>query len=192
VSHNTSRSKRGRIDSNRRLAELKPLLVPGWQIDPAKLEIIAVPTVLGFCQRGQEMLLRCRRPDCHRRVEIDFREAVQAGKGDWPPSHLIHILRCGHWAGCKLYEVSSTYPNGVPLIGLLAQADVLIAIVCEACAARLLLPPQAVIVRLKQAGRGDGSTGVLEVGKRVRGPCRKCGAGRFMSELVWPKAPGTG
>ncbi len=191
MSHNVSRNKQDEKARSRQMAELKSLLAPGWQIDPGSLQIVAVSTVLGFYQRGQEMLLRCRRPDCHRRVEIDFREAVQAGKGDWPPAHLVHVLRCGHWAGCKLQEVSATYPNGVPLVGLLAKADVLIAIACEACAARLLLPPRVVIARLKQAGRGDGSTGVLELGKRVRGPCRRCSGRRFRSEVVWPKAPGT-
>ena len=192
MSHNVSRGKKDQVEFSRRLAELTPLLVPGWQLDSGRLQIVAVKTVLGFHQRGQQMLLRCRRTDCHRRVEIDFREAVQAGKGDWPPNHLLHVLRCGHWAGCKLQEVSATYPNGVPLVGLITKADVLIAIICESCAARLLLPPCAVIARLKQAKRGDGSTGVLELGKRVRGPCRKCGAGRFRSELVWSKAAGTG
>ena len=192
MSHNVSRNKQVKTVHARQLAELKPLLTPGWQIDPSSLEVVPVATVLGFYQRGQEMLLRCRRLGCHRRVEVDFREAVHAGKGDWPPHHLVHALRCGHWSGCKLHEVSATYPNGVPLIGLVSKAEVLIAIICEACAARLLLPPIAVITRLKQANRGDGSTGVLELGKRVRGPCRKCGARRFRSELVWAKAPGTG
>jgi hypothetical protein len=42
-----------------------------------------------------------------------------------------------------------------------------------------------------QAGRGDGSTGVLEVGKRIRVPCRKCGGRQFEAELIRPKAPGT-
>jgi DNA-directed RNA polymerase subunit RPC12/RpoP len=117
-------------------------------------------------------------------VEVEFKGAVQAGLGDRPLSHLIHCLRCQHWAGCGLEEASAVYPLGVPLVAFLNEEDTLIAIVCEACGARVLLPPRAVIDRLKRAGTGDGSTGVLELGKRVRGPCRQCRATRFRSEII--------
>jgi uncharacterized OB-fold protein len=72
------------------------------------------------------------------------------------------MLRCNHWAGCQFEEANSIYPNGDPLIGFLDEEGVLIAIACANCGANVLLPPRAVIARLKQAGRGDGSTGVLE------------------------------
>ena len=88
-------------------------------------------------------------------------------------------------------EASAIYPNGVPLIGFLDEAGVLIAIACANFGASVLLPPQAMIARLRQAGRGDGSIGVLEVEKRIRGPCRKCGGHQFEAELIRPKAPGT-
>lgn len=192
MSANASRSKRDEMERTARLTDLQPLLVPGWQISPDGLRVVTVATVLGFYQRGQEMLLKCRRRDCHRRVEIDFRAAIQAGRGNQSPRHLIHDLRCGHWDGCSLEEVSAIYPNGVPLVAYLNDKDMLIAIACEQCPARLLLPPRAVIERLKQAGRGDGSTGILELGRRVRGPCRRCGGRKFRSEVVSPKAPGTG
>jgi hypothetical protein len=138
------------------------------------------------------MLLRCRRMDCHRRVEIDFRQAVHSGMGDQSTKHLIQLLRCGHWVGCQLEEVSASYPNGVPLVSYLNHKDVLIAVACEQCAVRILLPPRAIIARLMKAGTGDGSTGALELGGRVRGPCRQCGGRRFRTDVVWPKAPGTG
>ncbi|PWG03490.1 hypothetical protein [Sphingosinicella humi] len=190
MSANLSRSKRDEKRRAARLAELKPFLVPGWQISSDNLRVVAVATVLGFYQRGQEMLLKCGRRDCHRRVEIDFRAAVQAGRGDQPPQHLIQALRCGHWDGCKLEEVSAIYPKGVPLVAYLNDKDVLIAIACEQCPARVLLPPRAIIERLKQARRGDGSTGILELGRRIRGPCRRCGGREFRSEVLPPKAPG--
>ena len=190
MGHNVSRSKQDEIRCSQRVAELKPFLVPGWQVDLSRSEIVDVKTVLGFYQRGQAVLLRCQRPDCRRRVELDLRAAVQAGHGDRTLPHLLHLLRCQHWSGCKLEEVSATYPKGVPLIGYLQHHDVLIAIACTGCEARLLLPPKAVIERLKQAGRGDGSTGVLELGLAVRGPCRKCGRQKFKADVVWPRVPG--
>lgn len=192
MSANISRARQDEMQRAKRLAELKPLLVPGWQINPSDFRVIATMTVLGFHQRGQEMLLKCRRRDCHRRVEIDFRAAIQAGRGGQSPQRLLHELRCGHWDGCKLEEVSATYPNGVPLVAYLNDKDVLIAILCEQCPARLLLPPTAVIERLRQAGRGDGSTGVLELGRKIRGPCRQCGGQKFRSELISAKARGSG
>lgn len=192
MSANISRSRSQEMQREKRLAELKPFLVPGWQINPSSLQIVAVKTVLGFYQRGQEMLLKCRRRDCHRRVEVDFHAAVQAGKGSQSPQHLIHELLCGHWHGCGLEEVSAIYPKGVPLVSYLNDKDVLIAIACEQCPARLLLPPRTVIERLRQAERGDGSTGILELGRRVRGPCRQCGGRKFRSEVISANAPGTG
>jgi DNA-directed RNA polymerase subunit RPC12/RpoP len=85
------------------------------------------------------------------------------------------MLRCHHWNGCRLEEASSTYPKGVPLVAYLQEEDALIAIACNGCGTRLLLPAAEVIRRLKAAGRGDGATGVLELGTAVRGPCRRCG-----------------
>jgi hypothetical protein len=189
MGHNVSRSRQDEIDRTRRLAELKPFLVPGWRIDTGKFQIVEVGTVLGHYQRGQEMLLRCRRPDCRRRVEVDFEAAVHAGLGDRPTAHLLHLLKCQHWCGCQLDEVSAIYPPGVPLVSFLQHRDVLVAIACEGCKTRLLLPPQEVIRRLKLAGRGDGSTGVIELANAVRGPCRKCGRTRFETQVVWGKGP---
>jgi hypothetical protein len=191
VSHNVTRGKQDEIARKRRLAEIEPYLVPGWQIDPSNVQIVPVRTVLGHYERGQQLLLRCKRADCRRRMEVDLLAAIQAGKGHLPPHHLVHMLKCNHWAGCQFEEASAIYPNGVPLIGFLNEEGVLIAIACASCGASVLLQPRAVIARLKQAGRGDGSTGVLEVGKRIRGPCRKCGGRLFEAELIRPKAPGT-
>ena len=171
------------------MAELKPFLTPGWQIDPSSPRIVAVATVLGFYQRGQEMLLKCRRRDCHRRVDIDFRAAIRAGKGDQSPGQLLHQLRCGHWEGCRLEKISAIYSRGVPLVSYLNDPEVLIAIICEQCPARLTLPARAVIERLRQAGRGDGATGILELASRVRGPCRQCGGRSFRSEVITARAP---
>lgn len=189
VSHNVSRGKQGEFERKQRLDELKPFLVPGWTLDLSRLQPIEVRTVLGYYQRGQDMLLRCRRRDCRRRVEVDFRAAVQGGLGDRPASYMLELLKCRHWNGCQLEEASATYPKGIPLVALLGEAEVLIAIACAVCAARALLPPREVIRRLNAAGRGDGSTGILELGQAVRGPCRNCSGRRFAAELVWPKRP---
>jgi hypothetical protein len=190
VGHNTSRTKREEIERQRRADELAQWLVPGWQVDRNRLEIVATETVLGYFQRGQEVLLRCRRTDCRRRVEVDLRSAIEEGHADQPLKHLIEVLRCRHWAGCQLAEVSAIYPEGVPLVAYLAN-DVLIAVTCEHCTTRILLPPRQMIARLTAAGRGDGATGVLKLGSVIRGPCRRCGTSRFRSEVIWPRAIGT-
>jgi hypothetical protein len=96
------------------------------------------------------------------------------------------MLRCHHWSGCRLEETSATYEQGVPLVALLQHEDVLIAIACAACRGRALLPPREVIRRLRAAGRGDAATGVLELGKAVRGPCRRCTGRRFETQVIWP------
>lgn len=98
-------------------------------------------------------------------------------------------MRCGHWLGCGLEEAHSIYPGGVPLVGFLDDRGILVSIVCEHCEAALLLPPFKVIRRLKGSGRGNGNTGVLALGRAIRGPCRKCGADRFKTGPIWPKQP---
>jgi hypothetical protein len=190
VGHNTSKQKRKEIEQNRIVAELSQWLVPGWRVDRNRLQIVTVDTVLGHFQRGQEVLLRCRKRGCFRRVEVDLRSAIEEGHADKSLRDLIAILRCGHWCGCEIEEVHALYPDGVPLVSYLNHPDVLIAVTCEHCGTRLLLPPRQMIARLKKAGRGGGSTGVLKLGTVVRGPCRKCGTSLFRSETVWPKQPG--
>ena len=185
MAHNISQERHEQIERARRVAALKPFLVPGWRIDQVKAEIVPVPTVLGHYQRGQQLLLRCRREGCRRRTEVDLRSAIEEGLGDRPVQHLVDLLRCRHWSGCALEEYSAVYPKGVPLVGYLSHPDVLIAITCEGCGARSLLPPREVILRLKAAGRGDGNTGILALATAVRGPCRKCHRSRFTTQIVW-------
>lgn len=168
---------------------MSPFLVPGWTVGHTGRQLVEVKTVLGFHQRGQGLLLRCSHSDCRRRIDVDIRAAVEAGLGDKPIAFLLEHLRCAHWGGCQLAESSQVYPQGVPLVGFLDQPDVLIAIVCQDCPHRLLLPPRAVILKLKASGRGDGSTGVKQLGDLVRGPCRRCGSRQFRSEVVWPRHP---
>ncbi len=190
MSHNVSRAKQDEIKRERRLAEIQPYVVPGWRIDQSSWEIVEVPTALGHFQRQQEMLLRCQRSDCRRRVEIDFRAAVQAGLGDRPVKHLLERLKCHHWSGCRLEEVSAIYPKGVPLVGYLKHRDVLISIRCTTCQYRLLLPPREVIKRLEAVGCGDGSTGIIELARAIRGPCRKCGTSSFETNVIWSSIKG--
>ncbi len=191
MGYNVSRNRRIEMVRRRRMAELEPYLVPGWQLDPDGLRIVTVDTALSFYQRGQELLLRCQRADCRRRVEVDVKQAMRAGLGDKPTAHLVELLRCRHWAECRLQQVSAIYPHGVPLVAYLDDEDVVIEVKCEKCGYRLLLPPEAMIDRLIKAGRGDGSTGIHSLGKAVRGPCRKCGGRQFKADVIRPKAPGT-
>ena len=189
MGHNISHRKQEEIERSRRVAELTSYLVPGWRIDATHTRIVPVETVLGAHHRGQLVLLRCRRTDCRRRVEIDLRSAVQAGFGDRPIAWLVQSLRCQHWNGCQLEEASCTYPRGVPLVAYLQHDDVLVAITCAHCRTRWLLPPRRIIAGLKAAGRGDGASGILEMGTKIRGPCRRCHRSGFEAEVIWPKRP---
>ena len=192
MGHNVSRTRQAQLRRDSIADELSQWLVPGWQVDRTRLQIVTINTVLGFHQRKQQVLLRCRKRDCHRRVEVDLRSAIEGGHADKSLKELIDILRCGHWAGCELEEVSAIYPEGVPLVAYVDRREVLIAVTCEHCGARVILPPRQMIARLKQAGRGDGSTGILKLGSVVRGPCRKCGTAHFGSGVIEAKAVGTG
>ena len=189
VAHNISRRKREEIERRTRDQELRPYLVPGWTLDPLRGTFTPTKTVLGHFQRRQSVLFRCQRSDCRRRIELDLRSALDAGLGDKSMPDLLEMLRCRHWRGCDLTETSATYCDGVPLIALIGDAGTLIAIVCAKCNDRLLLPARAVIERLKKAGRGDGATGVIALGSKIRGPCRKCGGRSFKSAPIWPQHP---
>jgi hypothetical protein len=81
VGHNTSKQKRREIEQDCIVAEFSQWLVPEWQVDRSRLQIVTIDTVLGHCQRSQEVLLRCRKRDCHRRVEVDLRGEQASGGG---------------------------------------------------------------------------------------------------------------
>jgi hypothetical protein len=191
MGHNLSRESQRRLERQQRAEALAKLLVPGWTLNIEATKFVEVPTLLGSWQRGQRILLRCAKRDCRRRVELDLRAAIDAGLGDRQVADILGVLTCRHWTGCALKFEHATYPKGVPLISTIEHRDVLIAVACDGCAARLLLPPIRVIERLIETGRGNAATGLLELGQKVRGPCRKCGGRRFTSALIWPDARGT-
>lgn len=186
---NLSIESRRRIKRQQRAQELSKLLVPGWALNAEATSFVEIPTLLGCWQRGQSILLRCAKRDCRRRVELDLRAAIDAGLGDRRVADVLTLLTCRHWSGCALKFEHATYPIGVPLISMLEHRDILIAIACNGCTARSLLPPLRVIERLIATGRGTAATGLIELAQKVRGPCRKCGGRRFSTTLVWPNAP---
>lgn len=76
----------------------------------------------------------------------------------------------------------------MPLVGYLCDPGALIALRCEGCGPTLTRGVEETIARLIATRRGNGATGVLELGQRVRGPCRKCQGRRFASAVVWAQA----
>lgn len=191
MGHNTSRTQQEHLRRRSEVQELERWLVPGWAVDQANPRIVAIDTALAYLQRGQQILLRCSRPDCRRRVELDLKGAIEDGRAGHSLKQLIGALRCRHWSGCRLEEVSAIYPDGIPLIAVINEVGSLILVECENCQARILLPPRQMITRLAAAGRGNGATGVHKLGSVVRGPCRRCGRRKFRSDLVRGRAPGT-
>jgi hypothetical protein len=184
MGHNLSRESQHRLERQQRADELSKLLVPGWTLNIEATGFVATPTLLGHWQRRETILLRCSKLDCRRRVELDLSSAIDAGFGDRSIAEAVQMLACRHWQGCALRFEHTSFREGVPLLSTLGDAQLLIAIACDGCAARTLLPPRRVIERLLAVGRGNGSTGIFEVGRKVRGPCRGCGGRRFTSDFV--------
>lgn len=184
MGHHISQERRDAMECAQRVSDFAPYLVLGWRIYHRGYKIESINSVLGSYQRREEVLFRCKRDDCRRRVTPDLRAAIDAGLGDRALLDLVELLRCRHWSGCRLEHMSSTYPKGVPLVAYVNQ-DAVVAIVCKECSVRTLLSPAVVIGRLKAAGRGDGSVGILELGERIRGPCKKCRGRHFETNIVW-------
>lgn len=179
MSANASRQRREEMLRKQRAAELEPFVEPGWRIDTVKGQIVAIDTVLASYQRCQTLLLWCRRADCRRRCEVDLRGAIKAGLGERPLREMIAAFRCQHWEGCAIEENGLAYPGGVPIVHYLNDDDAMIGIECTNCHKRMLLAPVEVIRRLKASKGGDGNTGIVALGKMIRGPCRQCGASDF-------------
>lgn len=185
MGHNISRARQEAQAERQRLARLAQHVVPGWRLELSPERIVPTPDLLGALQRGQKLLYRCERPDCGRRVEPDLDGLVRAGHGHQTPGWLTHLLQCRHPLGCRLKLSAETYPQGVPLVGYLGDPEALIALRCEGCGLTLTRGVEETIARLIATRRGNGATGVLELGQRVRGPCRKCRGRRFASAVVW-------
>jgi len=190
LAHNVSRPRQESLAQDQRLGRLARFVVPGWELAVEPERIIPIKTLLGSYQRGEVLTYRCLRPDCGRRVAPDLEAVVRGGFGHVLKGSLIEALSCRHPLGCRLKLVSETYPRGVPLVAHLGSQGLLVAITCESCKATLSLSVAAMIERLMSTGRGDASTGVRELGGRVRGPCRQCGGRRFNSTVIWPPAVG--
>lgn len=193
MAHNVSRSRQLDRAEDEARAELMRHLVPGWTVTlhpPFRIQAIA--TIMGAHLRGTELLMRCQRSDCGRRVQPELEGLVRGGFGHLSPAELCDHLSCRHPLGCRLTRPIETYPLGVPLVAYVSQPDHLIAVTCQGCRHTVSRTAVDTIARLKAAGRGDGSTGVNDLSGRVRGPCRKCGGQAFSVELVRPCAPGAG
>jgi hypothetical protein len=193
VAANVSRSKQvARIEDKAR-AEAMGWLVPGWTVElTPPFRIREVPTLAGAQLRGQVLLFRCRRSGCGRRVQPDLEELTRGGFGHLSTGELGAQLTCSHPLGCRLSLFSETYPDGVPLIAYVQQPEILIAVRCKGCGHAVTGTAADTITRLRRARRGDGSTGVLALASRVRGPCRKCGERVFEVEVIRPAAYGAG
>lgn len=184
MGHNVSQSKRDSMAQDRRLADLVRHTVPGWHVELGPERLVADPTLLGALQRSQVLVYRCERPDCGRRVQPDLEAIVRGGHGHLKPIELQAALVCGHPLGCGLKLFSETYPQGVPLVAYLRDADAMVAVTCSGCRHMVTRTVSDTIDRLKAARRGDGSTGILELAGRIRGPCRRCRGMSFTTTVV--------
>lgn len=180
---NVSRSKQASLAENRRLGRLASYLVPGWRLELHPERIVPDPTLLGSLQRGQCLTYRCRRRDCGRRVEPDLEALVRTGQGHMSPGDLARLLTCRYPLGCELQLFSETYPASTPLVAHLGDASVLISVRCDGCGVTVTRGVAETIDRLRAARRGGPDTGINQVGRRVRGPCRACKGFRFTSSI---------
>lgn len=187
MGHNISQAKRESMAQDRRVADLVRYAVPGWHVAFAPERLIANPTLLGALQRSQIVVYRCERPDCGRRVQPDLEALVRGGYGHLSPMELRDTLVCRHPLGCGLKLFSETYPQGVPLVAYLRDTDVMVCVTCGRCRHAVSRTVSDTIDRLVAARRGDGSTGILELAGRIRGPCRRCGGMSFTATVVRTK-----
>jgi hypothetical protein len=184
MGHNVSRSKQASTAQDQRIADLARYAVPGWHVELGPERLVADATLLGALQRSQMLVYRCERPDCGRRVQPDLEALVRGGHGHLKAMELRSALGCGHPLGCGLKLFSETYPQGVPLVAYLRDPDAMVSVSCIGCRHAVTRTVPDTIDRLKTARRGDGSTGVLELAGRIRGPCRRCGCRRFTTTVV--------
>lgn len=185
MAHNMSRRRLDEIQRQRTREDLAPYQANGWQLS-ADLSYEEVPTILGAWQRKQTATSHCRSPECSRRCDIDLRAAIDAGLAQERVIELVRHLRCSHWRGCAIKPPQLTYPRGVPLIAYITDRNALVEISCAKCSDRHAMPPRRVIDKLVQTQKGNSATGVNDIGSRIRGPCRKCGARQFTARYVWP------
>lgn len=178
VGHNVSQRKHEDEAARREREHLLRYAAPGWTLDLRGGRLVAEDTLLGMFRRGQTLVLRCRRADCRRRVEVDLGDAVRAGIGHYRPHELIGTLRCHHYRGCELNEAVALYPHGVPLAAYVGQ-DAFVVVRCAKCQAELVMTAEQAIDRLRAAGRGDAATGINALATAIRGPCRRCGGRAF-------------
>lgn len=169
---------------DRRVADLVRHAVPGWQVALGPERLVADATLLGALQRAQILVYRCERPDCGRRVQPDLDGLVRGGHGHLKPIELQRALACSHPLGCGLKLFSETYPQGVPLVAYLRDREAMVSVTCATCRHAVTRTVSETIDRLKAARRGDGSTGILELAGRIRGPCRRCGGMTFTTTVV--------
>lgn len=178
VGHNVSQRKHEDEVERQERARLLRYAAPGWTLDLRAGRLVAEDTLLGMFRRGQTLVLRCRRVDCRRRVEVDLEDAVRAGIGHYRPRELVETLRCHHYRGCEFKEAVALYPQGVPLVAYIGQ-DAFVVVRCAKCRAEVTMTAEQAIDRLRATGRGDAATGINALATVIRGPCRRCGGRAF-------------
>ena len=84
----------------------------------------------------------------------------------------------------------STREPGVPLAHFLDDhPGVDVALSCDGCGAKRVLPMAGVVARLTARGRDPRTVGICEIAELVEQPC-KCGKRAWSTRPQWPPAQG--
>jgi hypothetical protein len=149
-------------------------------------------TVFGFMARGDEVRGNCHHRDCTRRCSIDFTELAAKGFGRVHVEHVKRMLMCNRLDGCSL-AFHDKAGRGLSLRALLGHAHASIRFRCRACKHHHTALPDAVIAKLRAAGREAKSCDTVEgLAAVTKSPCPNCKKVDWQIDVLWPNVNSVG
>ena len=135
-------------------------------------------TPAGILIRGGILKGRCQTAECSRRVTADLEWWVIHGLGeaslhfDVQPAYQCSRIRC------RFSFDPETYPHGLPfLLGLKKGGR--IRITCGHCQRSTEIETTEFVRQIVKAGVGTATSSFVEIGRRLRRPCRGCGYAKW-------------
>ncbi len=154
----------------------------GWTVADGRLQEIT--TIAGYAARRCDVFGRCQRQDCRRSCHFDYERLLKNGMADLDASKVMATLRCSRLDGCSLEFREE--PQRVITLGDLAGRDYVgVEIRCVNCGDKRVTTVEALLYRLKKAGKGDETTSVRNVAGLLRSACGECKASRWEVGFPW-------
>lgn len=103
---------------------------------------------------------------------------------DLPASKVMDTFKCARLDGCSL-EFHEEPQQVITLRDLTGRDYVGVEIRCALCGEKRVTTVEALIFRLKKAGRGDETTSIKAVAPLLKAGCRKCKGLRWEVSYLW-------